>query len=38
MFSFDVHDDVRLVADATIEKDEVRFTLLSLLNSIIISS
>ena len=24
MFNFDVHDDVRLVADATIEKDEVR--------------
>ena len=23
MFNFDVHDDVRLVADATIEKDEV---------------
>lgn len=24
MFNFDVHDDVRLVADATVEKDEVR--------------
>jgi hypothetical protein len=24
LFNFDVHDDVRLVADATIEKDEVR--------------
>lgn len=23
LFSFDVHDDVRLLADATVEKDEV---------------
>lgn len=25
LFNFDVHDDVRLVHDASIEKDEVRF-------------
>lgn len=25
MFNFDVHDDVRLLADASVEKDEVRF-------------
>lgn len=24
LFSFDVHDDIRLVNDATVEKDEVR--------------
>ena len=24
LFSFDVHDDVRLIGDASIEKDEVR--------------
>lgn len=24
LFNFDVHDDVRLLADATVEKDEVR--------------
>lgn len=24
MFSFDVHDDVRLIHDASVEKDEVR--------------
>jgi hypothetical protein len=24
LFNFDVHDDVRMIADATIEKDEVR--------------
>ena len=23
LFNFDVHDDVRLLADATVEKDEV---------------
>lgn len=26
LFSFDVHDDIRLVNDATVEKDEVRIT------------
>ena len=25
LFHFDVHEDVRTIADATIEKDEVRF-------------
>lgn len=25
LFSFDVHDDIRLVNDATVEKDEVKF-------------
>lgn len=24
LFNFDVHDDIRLVNDATVEKDEVR--------------
>ena len=24
LFSFDVHDDIRLMTDATVEKDEVR--------------
>lgn len=24
LFNFDVHDDVRLLSDATVEKDEVR--------------
>lgn len=24
LFSFDVHDDIRLVNDATVEKDEVK--------------
>lgn len=27
LFSFDVHDDIRLVNDATVEKDEVRSVL-----------
>lgn len=27
LFSFDVHDDIRLVNDATVEKDEVRLFL-----------
>lgn len=27
LFSFDVHDDIRLVNDATVEKDEVRMYL-----------
>jgi protein FAM50 len=31
LFNFDVHDDVRLVHDASIEKDEVRFRSSSLL-------
>lgn len=25
LFNFDVHDDVRLLSDATVEKDEVRW-------------
>lgn len=24
MFNFDVHDDIRMMQDATVEKDEVR--------------
>lgn len=27
LFNFDVHDDVRMLADASVEKDEVRFDL-----------
>ncbi len=27
LFSFDVHDDIRLINDATVEKDEVRIEL-----------
>ena len=27
LFHFDVHEDVRTIADATIEKDEVNFSL-----------
>jgi len=27
LFNFDVHDDVRLLADASVEKDEVGFLL-----------
>lgn len=34
LFNFDVHDDVRLVHDASIEKDEVRFRLSSPLQVI----
>jgi hypothetical protein len=26
LFNFDVHDDVRMLADATVEKDEVSFS------------
>lgn len=29
LFNFDVHDDVRLIQDATVEKDEVRMLLFS---------
>lgn len=32
LFNFDVHDDVRMMADATVEKDEVR-PLLTFRNS-----
>jgi hypothetical protein len=33
LFNFDVHDDVRMFADATIEKDEVRFFLVCFLDA-----
>lgn len=33
LFNFDVHDDVRLVADATIEKDEVRSSAIAIYSN-----